>query len=214
MVAALVQVGALGVVWGQEAEVPPAYSDLYTGAFYGVGVLAGPVFLGNDEIDGSIGWAVSAEARLDLLLQLVEAQIDFTHSSLSGDLPEGPFDLRSESIAASIGVHPLFAGVFFGEGFGYILSSIYIQWGLSIEFSSIDYQSQTHQDSWELGQHLGTGFDIPLDLVNDGEAFWLGFGYRHNSVPTAFAPISSASADWSHHQFLLRLCYRINGQPW
>ena len=214
LIAALLQVAALGLAWSQQEEAPPAYSDLYTGAYYGAGIQAGPAFLGNDEVDGSIGWAISVEGRLSLLLQLVDAQVDFTHTSLSGDLTEGSFDLANESIAASIGVHPLFVGVLFGEGFGYILSSIYVQWGISAEFSRIDYQGQTHDESWELGQHLGAGFDIPLDLVNDGEAFWLGFGYRHNSVPTAFAPINSASGDFSHHQFLLRFCYRINGQPW
>jgi hypothetical protein len=198
----------------QEDEGPPsAYSDLWTGIYTGFGAYAGPVFLGNDEIVDSSGLAFGAKLRFSVVLHLLDVQLAYTHSFASGTLSGRPLEARNDSLSGSIGIHPLGAIMIFGPGLFRVLAASYVQFGWSAESLSTTWGSVEIESNWALGDHIGAGFDIPLDDLDDGQSVWVGFQYRYNHVPTALAPLQASDGEIDQHLLLLRASYRINALP-
>lgn len=219
----LAQILLLGVAVGPVAAEPeptPArheYSQAWTGLYLGAGVVGGPGFLVNDRLRDSLGYVIGAKLSGAVILNVIHLQLAYLRGIFSARANGHPIDLHSHSLSASLGLHPGFLLNLYGPGAGYVLSSVYLQIGISAERVRADFRDRSLNQPWEAGWHYGVGLDVPIDSADDGEAFWLGFNYRLNRVSVDLRqldPIAlSTETDLRQHLFLIRFSYRSNGLP-
>jgi hypothetical protein len=175
------------------AQSVPPYSDNYTGAFVAAGATAGSVRGAAPDAEASWGPAVGAWVQWSAPLQVLDAQLSWLHSEV-GD--------GQDTLVAAAAMHPLFIAHLESSPLFYVLGSFYVLAGLDVDFV------HGPDGVTDPGIHLGAGFDVPLDDVDDGGAFWLGFEYRRNTIDH---PREHYSVEEVQHVALLRLSWRNNG---
>lgn len=189
-VAAVAWILCLGAV--AQAQEAPAYSPNYTGAFLAAGATVGSVRAAPPDEPPAWGPAVGAWLGWSAPLQVLDAQVSWVHSEASGG---------QDTLLAAAALHPLFIAHLESSPLYYALGSIYLLAGVDVDF--------VHEAGIaDPGIQLGGGFDLPLDDVDDGGAFWLGVEYRRNTIDH---PRAHYSVEEVQHLALLRLSYRNNG---
>lgn len=171
-------------------EVPP-YSPHYTGAFLAAGATAGALKSAPPDRKAQWGPAVGTWVQWSAPLGVIDAQASWLHSEA------GP---GQETFVAAAALHPLFIIHLESSPLYYALGSMYILAGVDVDI--------VHGGPVDPGIHLGAGMDVPLDDVDDGGAFWLGFEYRRNTIDH---PVAHYTVEEVQDIVLLRLSWRNNG---
>lgn len=217
---ALVGLLMSGRAIAQEEDAPgretsePDYAPDWTGTSWGFGAVAGAFVLRNEGFEDTLGLAFGAQARVSIALQLADLHLTYFRASSSPTTRDRVVDITTDSVSASVAVHPLFLGAFEPGRLGPFLASFYILAGISFEFAEFESPEARLSESWEVGWHLGLGLDYPVTDPDGSGALWLGGQYRWNNVPTEFGDIDAVNDNLMHqHLFFLIVSYRINGLP-
>ncbi len=178
------------------AQLPPPYSENYTGAFLAAGATAGSVRGAAPDARPQWGPAVGAWVQWSAPLQVLDAQLSWLHAEV-GD--------GQDTLVAAAAMHPLFIAHLESGPLFYVLGSFYLLAGVDLDF--------VHGPNGvtDPGIHLGAGIDVPLDDVDDGGAFWLGVEYRRNTIDH---PRDHYTVEEVQDVVLLRLSWRNNGLGW
>jgi len=192
---------------------PPGPSSLekpilFNGAAIGFAAQAGPSVLNDDTASGRTGFTAGFAGRLTGPLFLADVELAYQVSHVGTLSRTGvPFELTRQGFTATIGLHPLFLMVLMNRRIHYILASMHVDVGASLQVTSIAAggdRSSRGDPAW----HWGFGIDFPLTDPNVGRALWLGLLYRQIRLHTELR--SDLSTDLGDHQFLVTLGYRWN----
>ena len=193
---------------------PGDYSEEFNGVFYGIGAFAGPTLMMNDAFEDTMGVVYGAKFRISLVLQLVDLHLAYHHTAASPTAGEHTYDVSTDSLSTSFGIHPFFLVFFDRPPLRYLLGSIYILGGGGLELAEFRWGTNSYEESWKIGFHMGFGADYPITSPDAGYALWLGFQYRLNFVPTEMPVIDAANESYlRQHIFAFDLSLKFNGLP-
>ncbi len=201
-------------------EVGGEYSTRFTGVFWEIGATGGVQLLSGDAFDGSMGYGVGGFARLSFALQLFDFQLSYLRGEHAPEVTtpglEAPeIDISTDTIALSVGLHPLFLAFMMDPNWGYLFGSMYIMGGVNLDRATFSRGSGTaYEQDWAIGWHLGAGLDYPLTNPQNPTSVWVGAQYRYNTISSDLPELEAVGEELhKQHYFLGRISLRFNGLP-
>jgi hypothetical protein len=193
----------------QNDKVRPEKPVRYMGMHLGGGILIGPSLLADSDYTESLGYVLGAFARASSVLQLFDGQLEYQYGRHLFQRSGQPVELNVHALSFIANIHPAFLAILGNSRLAYSVSSIYLQSGVSVEFTNVNSAAlKIDRDNSGLALFVGGGFDVPLDDPNDGGGFWMGFNYRYK-VAFTNAGIGKNN-DLNAHLFLFCISYRMN----
>ncbi len=200
---------ALTLLAYAHAYAQDAYGEHYTGSFLALGAYGGPTL--TTTTDGQPGWSsgFGVWSQASSPLQLLDAHLGYQHSQASVTLSDQQeLALTQDSISFALGLHPFFLAHLESDTLGYILGSVYLLAGADLERVQASFSNE-EVVQWDPSIILGSGFDVPLDDVDNGGALWMGLQYRYNIV--ALDRPTLRDLNLHQHMIFVPFSYRHNG---
>ena len=185
------------------------YSPFYTGAFLAMGAFAGPTLLSGDGIEAATSVAYGGWVQASSPLQVLDFRLTYYGSSHENPTSAGEtVKIRQDTLLLSGGGHPFFLAHLENSRFFYALGSLYLLLGVDVELVQAEINGEELSEV-DFGVQLGGGFDIAIDDVDDGGAFWIGVQYLYNQWDFDKDPLRDI--DIGQHLLFITLGYRNNG---
>jgi hypothetical protein len=155
----------------------------FTGATVGMSAQAGVALLNDDRVGGRAGFTTGVAGRFTWVLFLTDLEVGYHYSRVATGAAGDPFDVVRHSLTLTLGLHPLFLISLQNKRWHYILGSLHLDIGTSLEVTSIvrDASRRTRGDpAW----HWGGGVDFPVTDPNEGRSLWIGLRVRQIRLST------------------------------
>lgn len=181
----------------------------YTGASIGMEALGGVTIFGDSRLGGLAGFVTGAAFRWLTVLNLLDFRAHYTFSTNGLSFNGESLDLNRHSLGLSMAVHPLFIVMFGNRLLHFIMSSLYLRLGISMEITALSGAAlPASRTEIDLGWHWGAGMEFPLLNPNRGGTLWLGLGFQQSraSVNTGRNDLHALT----QNMLLLTLGYRWN----
>lgn len=188
-----------------------AFSPEWTGAYVGLGLQTGLALSNHVALGGfSPMPSLGVFAAFSSPFHIAHGEGSLHHQTGTVDTREGPGSFQRTSLRNTVLLHPLFAVLILGSGWGYTLGQIYGLAGLSIDHVRIREGDRVERFTG-MGWHVGAGFDTHIRRPWAGQSWWIGPQWRFEQTPGPMDVADYARHPVRTHVISLRVSYRRHG---
>lgn len=191
-----------------------AYSPGWTGAFFGVGALAGVARSGAGYFERPAwGPATGAVVQYNSLNQILDLHVSWRWARVTPTFNDGSEQvLTRNALDFSLGVHPLFISIIGGDLISYTVSNFSFNVGPSIDWTHFESRDTgEHVRFRTLGWHFGPSIGIPIDSPQDRHSVWAEIAWTYKNVPGDLGNPAFRRRHLHEHWLNLRISWRYNG---